>query len=261
VPPVIALPMYDWPEVRPATVALAAALNAALLREGLPAAHGVARANDVESLWRRADLAIGQTCGAPYARGLSAHVDLIATPHYAVEGCAGPYYRSAIIARSDDDAKTLADLAGRRAAFNDAGSQSGWFALAGALRVPPAALGDRFDALVETGAHRASIMAVAEGRADCAAIDAVAWALARRHMPAQTHGLRVLAWSPFYPALPFVVSRARPVAERRAIRRAVFAAFAEGLPAVVRAALFLAGISPLSHADYAGLILPRVEAA
>ena len=52
-----------------------------------------------------------------------------------------------------------------------------------------AALGETLDIFserIESGGHRASIVAVADGRADVAAIDCRSWALAQRFEPA--HG-------------------------------------------------------------------------
>ena len=42
---------------------------------------------------------------------------------------------------------------------------------------------DIFSERIETGAHRASIVAVAEGRADVCAIDCRSWHMAKRHEP------------------------------------------------------------------------------
>jgi ABC-type phosphate/phosphonate transport system substrate-binding protein len=51
-------------------------------------------------------------------------------------------------------------------------------------------------AWVETGGHRQSVQAVADGRADVAAIDAVCWALAGRHEDAAVEKLRVINRTP-----------------------------------------------------------------
>jgi ABC-type phosphate/phosphonate transport system substrate-binding protein len=90
---------------------------------------------------------------------------------------------------------------GRTFAFNDEGSQSGWAALA--AEAPEVLRGPR----VQTGSHRASTLAVREGRADFAAIDAVTF----RHLTAasETTGLRIIHATTPRPGLPSSPARRR----------------------------------------------------
>ncbi|MDH5519834.1 MAG: phosphate/phosphite/phosphonate ABC transporter substrate-binding protein [Acidimicrobiia bacterium] len=96
-------------------------------------------------------------------------LDVVAAPVFAGETAA--VYRSVIVTRSGGDAE------GRRLAVNELGSWSGYRALfhdavvRGDNRRHP----DRMDEIVVTGAHIASIAAVAQGRADVAAIDHSIW--------------------------------------------------------------------------------------
>ena len=62
-----------------------------------------------------------------------------------------------------------------------------------------------FNELVKTGGHRASIRAVAEGRADVAAVDAKAWGLALRFEPSARE-LAVAGWTTRRKGLPFVAA-------------------------------------------------------
>ena len=62
-----------------------------------------------------------------------------------------------------------------------------------------------FSQLIETGGHRASIRAVAEGRADVAAVDCKTWALARRLEPV-ARKLAVVGWTGRRMGLPFVTA-------------------------------------------------------
>ena len=57
-----------------------------------------------------------------------------------------------------------------------------------------------------TGGHRASIRAVAEGRADVAAIDCRSWQLARRFEPAARE-LHAVGWTRRSKGLPFICAR------------------------------------------------------
>ena len=77
-----------------------------------------------------------------------------------------------------------------------------------------------FSQLVETGGHRLSIRAVAEGRADVATIDCRSWALARRYEPA-AKCLSVVGWTARRPGLPFVAAVCLSQDARRAVAEAL----------------------------------------
>lgn len=242
---IAALPMYDWPEVRAETDALWAAIRDAMRAEGFAAPEALTRGADPWAVWRDPDLLLAQTCGLPYAARLAGDVTLLGAPAFAVEGCEKGEYRSAVIARADSGAESLDDLAGARFAFNMRESQSGWAALD---RTTP--IRAHFGDLVETGAHRASVAAVAEGCADCAAIDAVSWTLARRHEAAAA-GLRVVAWTDPTPGLPYISAR-RHAPDAARLAGAVEAAVA-ALPPTVADALTLTGFRRWPEAAYAPL--------
>lgn len=247
------LAMYDWPEFRAETDALWAGLRQALSDIDFDAPAALDRDRDMWSAWRDPDLVLAQTCGLPFAARLAGEVSLLGAPIYDAPGCGAGTYRSWIVVRAADPAETLADLAGRRFAYNGRGSQSGWAALA--AEVAPEA---HFGALHETGAHRASIQAVAEGKADCAAIDAVSWALAEAVEPAAAQ-LRILMGAKPTPGLPFITRR-RSGAEVAAMQAAIGDAI-EALPASVKAALRLTGFKIWEDADYAPLAAGWPEAA
>lgn len=239
------LPMYDWPELRAETDAFWAGLAAGLRKAGFDAPEGLSRSGDLWSLWRSADLVLGQTCGLPYAARLRGDVALIGAPAYDLPGCPAGMYRSEIVVRANDPAERLEDCRGRRFAYNMRESQSGWAAL-DAVSPLRGFAGD----LVKSGAHRASAIAVAEGRADFAALDAVSWRLAMAHEPA-ARGLRVLASTPATPGLPLITAK-RPAAERERLAAAVEAVIPD-LPDTLKQALFLTGFKRWSEADYASL--------
>ena len=64
---------------------------------------------------------------------------------------------------------------------------------------------DIFSERIETGAHRASIVAVAEGRADVCAIDCRSWHMAKRYEPGAKE-LRVVGWTGLRKGLPMITS-------------------------------------------------------
>lgn len=240
-----ALPMYDWPEIRAETDALWAAVRERLRAAGYAAPQALERGGDPWALWRDPALILSQTCGLPYSARLAGAVSLVGAPDYDLP-CPPGCYRSEIVARADDPATDAAALEGRRFAFNMRESQSGWACFATRIGDP----GAFFGSLIETGAHRASIVAVAEGRADCAAIDAVAWRLAERHEPA-ARALRVIVSTAPTPGLPLITAR-RADEETTRIAAAVVAAIADAGEAV-RRALFLRGLARPTPEDYAPL--------
>lgn len=243
--PFAALPMYDWPEVAAATDALWAAIRDGLRTEGVAAPDGLDRERGLAEGWTDPGLVLGQTCGLPLVGALAGRVAVVGALDYGLPGCAPGWYRSAVVVRADDPRARLADFRGATLAINGTDSQSGWGAI---LRhAAPLAAGGRFFGRVrETGAHRASVLAVAAGEADLAAIDVVSWRLAGRFVP-EAARLRVLLLTDPTPGLPLIAAKGADVAARR---RAVAAAVA-GLDAATRAALGVRGFVALGAGDWA----------
>jgi ABC-type phosphate/phosphonate transport system substrate-binding protein len=168
---------------------------------------------DLATLWRHPGLLVGQTCWGPMeATGLEAHVAVLAQPDYsAFAGGQGPLYSSAIVMRKGTPGERSADglplgrLRGVRFAFNDRASMSGYLGISRDLEAAGMNL-SVFEEHVETGAHRASILAVAGGTADICAIDCRSWSLAKRFMP-ECEGLEVVGWTSRHKGLPFIASR------------------------------------------------------
>lgn len=250
---IAALPMYDWPELRAETDRLWQALRDALGRSGIDAPETLTRDRQEADIWCDSDLLFAQTCGYPYATALRGTVRLVATPVYCFEGCAGPTYRSAIVVRLDDTAESLAELRGRRAAYNAADSQSGYSAFRAAI-APLAEGAPFFAGTLKTGGHLASMTAVATGAADCAAIDCVCLGLARRVRPDPAGRLRILAWSDPAPALPFVTAAGRSDREVELLRAGLNTVLADPLLSETRAVLGLRGIEILPDDAYDAIV-------
>lgn len=259
------LPMYDLPELRSATDAFWAAVvrEAAARDVALQPRPGRDRAP--LDLARDPVLGLSQTCGMPLALGLAGGAQIVATPVYDVPGAAGAAYRSVIIGRRRRGAAgegCLAALAGARVAVNDAASQSGHHAL---RRILAATLGGQAPAavgpVIETGAHRASIEAVAGGRADLAAIDCVSWALVGDVAPVLAARVAVIGVSLPAPGLPFITGPGRGAGDIAALRAALAAAIRDPRLAAERRALRLAGIESVPRAAYDRLaVLARATA-
>ena len=115
--------------------------------------------------------------------------------------------------------------------------------------------GTGFARMIETGSHRASARAVAEGRADIAAIDAVTWAQMRR-WDRFTDRLEEAGRTRPTPALPYICAAGGPA---EALLEAAGAAIA-GLAPDDRAVLGLHGIVRIPAAAYLALPTPPAPA-
>ncbi|MFO1170358.1 MAG: PhnD/SsuA/transferrin family substrate-binding protein [Hyphomicrobiaceae bacterium] len=255
--PIASLPMYDWPEVHAAMDRLWAGVAARCRTAGVTVPDALERRADYQGVWTAPGLVLSQTCGYPYVKSLRGKVALVGAPVYDAEGCSGPTYRSMMIVRRDDAVGAVPGLRGRRAVINGRDSQSGYSALR-AIVAPYAGGGRMFSDVSVSGSHRASLRAVAEGRADVATIDAVCWAMAERHEPAAFAGLRVLALSPVAPSLPFVTARTRSAEQRAMLRDALREAIA-AQAAYLRKELLLTGVEPIEDAAYDRIVEIEAE--
>jgi ABC-type phosphate/phosphonate transport system substrate-binding protein len=240
--------MYDRAETAQANDALWALIRNGLRARGLDAPEALTRGDCAYwPAWESHDLLLSQTCGLPFRAQLHRQVTLVGTPDYGVEGCAPGYYRSVLIARRDDPRQTEAAFSSASLAYNEPLSQSGW-----------AAVHDHFQDLgltlcptLQTGSHRASALAVAEGAADFAAIDAVTWTLLARHEEF-TDSLRVFAQTKPTPGLPLITAQK---AQAEGIFESVAAAIAN-LTEAQRCNLSLRGVVPIPASAYLSLAIP-----
>ena len=229
--------MYDWPEVRAWTDRWWSAIAARL---GLPIS--LDRRADHLANWIDREVLFSQTCGYPFTHEFKGKLTLVATPHYAVDGCSGPDYQSIVFARS---AQAPEAFRGGVAAVNNPDSMSGMLALK--LVFAPLARGGRFfGESVRTGGHINSLIAVRDGKADVCATDAVCAAMARRYRPDILDGLVEIARSPMVPGLPYVTI----AGDAGTLREALHHCFADESLQETRDRLFLSGFSLLNGQDY-----------
>ncbi|QYX55862.1 PhnD/SsuA/transferrin family substrate-binding protein [Roseovarius sp. SCSIO 43702] len=240
---IASLPMYDRPETAAANDRLWSEI-AARLEE---APEALTRGGDPWEHWLSPDLVFSQTCGFPYRARLHDKVTLIGTPDYDLPHCPPGHYNSVLVIRADDPRETLAEFSDAPFAYNDAMSQSGW-----AAPVTHAANeGVTLSPALETGGHAASAAAVAEGRADLAAIDALSW----HYMLAYgdfTGKLRELARTEPTPALPYIAAKG---ADRDALFAAVSDAIA-ALPPDLQQTLHLTRLVEIAPDDYLAVPTP-----
>lgn len=256
----VALQMYDLPELKWATDALGAQLLINLRRFGFAdVPYGLDREMDYKAQWTQPDLLLAQTCGYPLVTLLQGQVRYLATPCYAAPYCSGPRYCSLLVVRADDPAEHLPDLRGRRAAYNRSYSQSGYNALRHAV-APLSRDGRFFGETVETGSHGASLTAVVDGMADVAAIDAVTVALLQRYRPEALHPVKVIGRTASAPNLPFITRGAASDDEVARLRQVLMETFGDRALSEARQALLIAGLEVLDERDYATLNAMEREA-
>ncbi|RJF94923.1 hypothetical protein D3874_00775 [Oleomonas cavernae] len=254
------LGMYDQPWLQQANDAIWAVLARQLRLLGVAAPGRLERTRTLGEIWLDPDLLLGQTCGYPLVTFLAGRVRMVATPCYDTPYTDGPDYRSVIVVRADGGPISLAGLRGARAAVNEATSNSGMNFLR-AVVAPLARRGRFFSTVRYTGAHIASMAAVAAGEADVAAIDGVTFTLTARHRPDLVAGLRILTQSPSVPGLPLVTRPDAPDDLVATLRAALDGVIAEPTLAPARAALGLVGFAQVPPERYQAILDLEAEAA
>ncbi len=245
---IAALGMYDRAETAPANDRLWALVRGSLRARGLQAPQELMRgAAAFWPAWEAPDLVLSQTCGYPFRAILHGRVMLIGTPDYGLPGCPPGHYNSVFVVRADDPRTGPADFRHARFAYNEALSQSGW----AAPQNHAAELGFHFQPSLQSGGHRLSAMAVADGRADIAAMDALTFALCQRHDPFMGQ-LREIGRTVPTPALPYIAALG-------ADHDASFAALAEAITALTpedAQTLSLRGLVEIQSAAYLAVPSP-----
>lgn len=235
---IASLPMYDRAETAQSLDILWAEIRARL---PFDAPEALMRGGDAWDHWRHPDLILSQTCGYPYRTRLYGQVQMIAAPDNRLPGCPLGHYNSVFVVRADDPRQEIRAFADTRLAYNEALSQSGW----AAPQNHAASLGFVFTRSLHTGGHRHSAQAVADGRADIAALDALTWRLIRR-FDAYAVRLREIGRTAPTPALPFITGPGRDTA----IIRAALGGAIDALPPARRDVLSLHGLVQVPVSAY-----------
>jgi ABC-type phosphate/phosphonate transport system substrate-binding protein len=239
------LGMYDMPALQSANDHFWQ-----LIRENLTfGPDHLSRDRDFWDIWQSSDLLFAQTCGMPYRTRLQGNVSLIGTPDYGLPDCPAGFYQSVFVVRADAQGDALKDFVTGVFAYNESCSQSGWSAPMTHLHDSNLSCGN----LLETGAHAASARAVADGKADLAALDALTWLLLQEH-DAVASQLRVVATTTPTPGLPYITAPSNDVTGlARAVRTAINA-----LSSQDRDLLHLKGLVSIDRASY--LAIPTAPA-
>ena len=171
---------------------------------------------EINELFGKGEIDLAFVCSGPYANSKDKYgFELLATPQ--VQG--SHFYHSYLIVNKDSPHRRLEDLRGRVFAFTDPDSNTGKL-------VPTywlAQMGERpenfFGKTVYTYSHDNSILAVARGLVDGAAIDGLIWEYYHHNNPTFTSKTRIIRKSEPYGIPPLVVSRHSPSALKGSIRR------------------------------------------
>lgn len=231
--------MYDWPEVADDLNTLWERIAIGARASGIDVPEAMSRPEHLVTLWRDPTMIIGQVCSLNPVRDGLGETEVLGTIVYdppvdLPQPEPGSYY-SVLVCRADDERRThigadrandaVRSFAGARVASNGTDSQSGYWSLGHFVREVG---GDPiFGSVVFTGAHRASVQAVASGQADLAAIDVHSWRLALEHEPDAASQLTVIGTTAPTPGVVCVV--AWELAHHRAALNEVLAAAVDSI--------------------------------
>ncbi len=258
---VAALPMYDLPQLKPATDAFWHAIAKRLTDGGVTAVPAsLTRMDDYQGGWRNPDLLLGQACGYPLVKQFKSTVQIVATPIYGSSGCDGFEHASFFITNAKAKYQTLRDLRGTICAINGFDSNTGMNLLRAAI-APIAGGNPFFRSVTVTGSHHKSLEAVAEGRADIAAIDCVSFAHFARFEPELTERVSKIGQSIRTAAPPYITAGKTDAGILRILREAFNDIAKAPELESVRSALNIKGFAFETDAAYESLLLIEADAA
>ena len=159
--------------------------------------------DEVNELFPKGEIDLAFICTGPYAASREKFgFEALATPQVRGQ----PFYQSYLIVPKDSPFQSLEDLKGRVFAFTDPDSNTGAmvprFWLANMGETPESF----FSKTIFTYSHDNSILAVAKGLVDGAAVDGHQWEYFERFSPAYTSRTRVIRKSQPFGSPPLVAS-------------------------------------------------------
>ncbi len=173
---------------------------------------------EISELIGKGQIDLAFICSGPYAAGKDKYgFELLATPE--VHG--SHFYHSYLIVNKNSPFNGLDDLKGRVFAFTDPDSHTGklvptyWLA---EMHQRPETF---FRKVIYTYSHDNSILAVAKGLVDGAAVDGLVWEYYQRTNPALTSATRVVRKSEPYGIPPLVAASSVPSDLKKRVREIV----------------------------------------
>jgi phosphonate transport system substrate-binding protein len=158
---------------------------------------------EVNELFPKGLIDLAFVCSGPYANAGSAYgFEGLATPVVRGE----PYYQSYLIVHKTSTYQSLADLKGKMFAFTDPDSNTGALVPGYWLMEANQSPSDFFSRITYTYSHDNSILAVARGLVDGAAVDGHKWEYFQAADPFFTGKTRVIRKSDKYGSPPLVAA-------------------------------------------------------
>jgi phosphonate transport system substrate-binding protein len=174
--------------------------------------------DEVNALFPKGEIDLAFICTGPYAVGKNRYgFEALATPQVRGQ----PFYQSYLIVPKESSYQRLEDLKGRVFAFTDPDSNTGalvprfWLAKLGQSQE------SFFSKTIFTYSHDNSILAVAKGLVDAAAVDGHQWEYFERFSPAHTSKTRVILKSQPFGSPPLVASARLPEDLKTKIRELI----------------------------------------
>lgn len=171
---------------------------------------------EINDLLGKGQIDLGFICSGPYAAGKEKFgFELLATPE--VRG--SHFYQAYLIVNKDSSFEKLRDLKNRTFAFTDPDSLTGrlvplkWVA---ETNENPEAF---FGKIIYTYSHDNSIMAVAKGLVDGAAVDGLIWEYYQQTDPVWTSRTRIIKKSEPYGIPPLVAARTVSAQDRKKVSK------------------------------------------
>jgi phosphonate transport system substrate-binding protein len=175
---------------------------------------------EISELIGKGKIDLAFVCSGPYAVGKDRYgFDLLATPK--VKG--SHFYRSYLIVNKDSAFQRLEDLRGRTFAFTDPDSHTGKLVPTHWLSEMNEQPETFFAKTIYTYSHDNSILAVARGLVDGAAVDSLVWEYYRERSPSITAKARVIRQSDPYGIPPVVASKVLSSERKARITQVLFA--------------------------------------
>jgi phosphonate transport system substrate-binding protein len=196
---------------------------------------------------------IGWICGLPYVRKVDragVQIELLAAPVMENARYKGrPVYFSDVIVRSESRFITFADLRGRRWAYNEPSSHSGY----NLTRYMLAELGEFdgfFGQVTEAGSHQAALQLLLDGKIDGTSLDSTVLEIELKHKPEISKHIRKLTtWGPS-PIPPWVIHKQVPINMRDKVRTILLGMDSDLKGKAVLADLGIKQFTPVSNANY-----------
>lgn len=215
-PLIASFPWYPFDEIKEQYDIFWGLLRDALLEKKIDAPEKLSPPENFRIHWASSrDLLLSQCCGYHIATKAQ-QLEVIGAPDFMLDNLSPGEYRSIIITRKSQKGNALEDFLGCRAAFNEDQSFSGHTALLRAL--PLNLVQPNVFKMEPSDSHQLSMQAVADGKADVAAIDEISFRLITNERPDLKKKLRIISYTENVAAPPYVTSSNRPAEEIDVIR-------------------------------------------